>query len=747
MLRSVLVVLFWRAAHADDRCVGGWQTGDGYGGGSSYETHIGNYASREQCIDAVKSRNDGANAATYTVIAWSPYIVGDCFAEYGQTSVSYTSYWENCLFASDDQSTGSRDLDGDGVADAAAEGDCCINGYGMSFADSSCGNTLAEVTANCCWSPFVARYSIQPDGENQNAFDCVSFISEEDCNALGALWSDDSQIAGQCQHSADATTDDNAAATDDNYGHVPATTTNWGSGAGWCYSSLDREIGSATGDDCWALCEATYGASLVAVDWNGASECYCQSACECLMDVGDSDGYLMTVDSITALPNECPASYYQDDGGDGSSWCGDRRDCNAPAAYSSLTVNDDNEPLYVQSTGFPAALRAGAETGVDLTRSMLGTASDTRIYLLEPNGADDVYSALIDDYCEFVGWDWSECGESEVAAAQSGGGQYYLSGKESCVCGEYTYAGAPMFMMPSTSDDATMVAERAIHEYTHVIQKASGGPMADWLMEGGAVFNECWLGPELSGSYYSTFSDCFQYGGGGGGILNNVRQLYLDDPSVPWFTLWANDRCCGDDCPSTHGEGQGMQDRYIYYDLGAFAVAMAITRADAKFGRGAATINEFWTSAERGFWRRTDIPYGPIDHVNGWPSDVPEGSGWRGALAAFLGDATTADFYAQVEATIVSDGVVATTDELLAAISGTLSDAAVAAAAQTQTDFTTCEWSTAARTACNEGLGCGVAATAPPSPTPAVSEAASDATTAPALALGAAAAAAGALLL
>ena len=100
----------------------------------------------------------------------------------------------------------------------------------------------------------------------------------------------------------------------------------------------------------------------MAVDWNGASECYCQSACECLMDVGDSDGYLMTVDSITALPGECPASYYDED--DGSSWCGDRRDCNAPAAYSSLTVNDDNEPLYVQSTGFPAALRAGAETGL-----------------------------------------------------------------------------------------------------------------------------------------------------------------------------------------------------------------------------------------------------------------------------------------------------------------------------------------------------------------------------------------------
>ena len=127
--------------------------------------------------------------------------------------------------------------------------------------------------------------------------------------------------------------------------------------------------------------------------------------------------------------------------------------------------------------------------------------------------------------------------------------------------------------------------------------------------------------------------------------------------------------------------------------------------------------------------------------VNLISTQVPEGSGWRGALAAFLGDATTVDFFAEVEATIVSDGVVATTDELLAAISGTLSDAAVAAAAQTQTDFTTCEWSTAARTACNEGLGCGVMVSSTPSP------AASDAATAPALALGAAAAAAGALLL
>ena len=103
-----------------------------------------------------------------------------------------------------------------------------------------------------------------------------------------------------------------------------------------------------------------------------------------------------------------------------------------------------------------------------------------------------MYSRLIDDYCS------SSVGIGavrlvEVAAAQWGG-QYYLSGKESRGGGIHR-AGAPMFMMPSTSDDATMVAERAIHEYTHVVQKASGGPMAGLAHGGRAVFNECWLGP------------------------------------------------------------------------------------------------------------------------------------------------------------------------------------------------------------------------------------------------------------
>ena len=124
-----------------------------------------------------------------------------------------------------------------------------------------------------------------------------------------------------------------------------------------------------------------------------------------------------------------------------------------------------------------------------------------------------------------------------------------------------------MFVMPSSGDSAGTLMERAVHEYfrredmpqtgrgdaaagrwkfgldrrapryTHVVQKASGGPMADWLMEGGAVFNECFLSSRTGA--YSSFSNCMLGGGGGGGVLRNVRALYQSNSSVPWFTLYA----------------------------------------------------------------------------------------------------------------------------------------------------------------------------------------------------------------
>ena len=319
---AVTLALCLSLATGDDRCIGGWQAGDGTG---SFELYIGTTASREACIDAVQALSDGPNAASYSTDGY-----GFCYAEYGQTTLdtsSWSSNWENCLFPiptsaptvspaptssiptaapsataapsvnlwagcnwieSDGNNDGQpnigsaaspddciamvqaqcptatianidgsgsggcwcqygynptpdssgykscvlvtaaptrtpaptsegyqplRDLDGDGVQDVAPEGSCCIAGYGVGFTtnNDACGNTLAEVAASgCCPSPFVARYHLGFGGESTDSYDCVSFISKEDCNSYGQTWSggDDDPIGlgqiGGCPHSAAA---------------------------------------------------------------------------------------------------------------------------------------------------------------------------------------------------------------------------------------------------------------------------------------------------------------------------------------------------------------------------------------------------------------------------------------------------------------------------------------------------------------------------------------------------------------
>mmetsp|Transcript_7471 Transcript_7471/g.20817 ORF Transcript_7471/g.20817 Transcript_7471/m.20817 type:complete len:241 (+) Transcript_7471:242-964(+) len=204
---AVTLALCLSVATGDDRCIGGWKTGDGQGPlGSAYEMSLGTADSREACIDAVQALNTGANAATYSTDGTKA-----CYVEYGQTTVdtsSYSSDYENCLLTA--PATPSRDLDGDGAEDVAPEGSCCIVQYGVGF-DTQCGSTLAEVTAsNCCPSPFVARYHLGFSGEETTHYDCVSFISKEDCITYGQTWSggDDDPIGlgqiGGCPHSAAA---------------------------------------------------------------------------------------------------------------------------------------------------------------------------------------------------------------------------------------------------------------------------------------------------------------------------------------------------------------------------------------------------------------------------------------------------------------------------------------------------------------------------------------------------------------
>ena len=83
---------------------------------------------------------------------------------------------------------GCPDLDGDGVLDAAPEGECCVSAYGKPFTDA-CGTTLTEVeTSGCCPDDFLLRYShdIYEMGMTDfTRWDCVSFVDKEACDLKG----------------------------------------------------------------------------------------------------------------------------------------------------------------------------------------------------------------------------------------------------------------------------------------------------------------------------------------------------------------------------------------------------------------------------------------------------------------------------------------------------------------------------------------------------------------------------------
>jgi len=231
----------------------------------------------------------------------------------------------------------------------------------------------------------------------------------------------------------------------------------------------------------------------------------------------------------------------------------------------------------------------------------------------------------------------------------NGGNQYYVSGREvdKCQCNEVTFSGAPVMILPGADDSVSNLLDRSVHEYTHAFQLSRGGPMPSWMMEGGAVFNEC-LFAELAND--STFSACMN-----NGIIWNVRELYLRDPTMDWFTEYATDRCCDSHCPGGLASTAPLSDdddRSVYYDMGAFAITFLLNEANV-------TAADFWTSKSKGFWQHEDLVYPDIDKMTGWATDVPEGSGWKAALSHVWGKGTAAEFYAKFEEFMVgADGTV-----------------------------------------------------------------------------------------
>ena len=342
------------------------------------------------------------------------------------------------------------------------------------------------------------------------------------------------------------------------------------------------------------------------------------------------------------------------------------RGCNKPAPYSKMTLGNSESSLkYFITPSFSEIGENAVKSGINLAKNFLGTAYPVRIYLLAPNKAITEYSGFSSDWCTFSGLSSNNCGDSQISTAQNGGGQYFASGIDSCESCGNTNSGAGLFILPRDQDMKSNLAYRGIHEYTHTVQKVFGDTIPTWLMEGGAVYMECVMAQQVDNN---TFSQCFKTGGGGGGVINNVRTLYGDNSKTTWLKTYGTDSCCDKYCPSGIHTDEPLSDtnkRSVYYDVGAMAVAFAINKANAYHQNdGGRTSKDFWQSKVKGFWHAI-IPYGDIDLTNGYPSSVPEGKGWKAALTTFTGYKTVDEFYDAFEAFVMPNGVVASEDVLL----------------------------------------------------------------------------------
>ncbi|GMH72159.1 hypothetical protein TL16_g05844 [Triparma laevis f. inornata] len=319
------------------------------------------------------------------------------------------------------------------------------------------------------------------------------------------------------------------------------------------------------------------------------------------------------------------------------------RGCNRPDPYSTMALMKEDGTEYISSVNFPSDMETSIKDACDMVGKFFGFPTNTKVFMWEYNGPSSAYSDIEAKCGDFVG----ESCDGEAQAKQ--GGQYYVSGtRDNCVCNKATYTGSPVHFFPSGGDTATSAAERAVHEYTHAFQKSRGGPQPNWMMEGGAVFNECLFQERLDSNV--KFSDCFLSGGGGGGIVRKTRELYLTNPTTKWFSIFSTDRCCGDECPPAISfPPPGDKERIYYYDIGAFAVAFLLHRS----GKGPV---EFWTKTS-GYWNNPNMVWPGIDTTDGWAIDCPEGEGWKGVMSNMLGGETVAEFYSAFEDFMVdSDG-------------------------------------------------------------------------------------------
>jgi len=373
--------------------------------------------------------------------------------------------------------------------------------------------------------------------------------------------------------------------------------------------------------------------------------------------------------------------------------CPSESGCNRPMfKHSTLTIAPyaavgSNEITYQESKNFPSNLKQSVETGIDMAQKLLGKVSGVSVFLYESQNSTaqdaSAYTDIDSEWCEAtrsVLGDYG-CDESQRnrEKAMAGTNNVYASHRDACQsdCGKGAVGAVPMVITSGLKDDGSyyddvenQMTTFAIHEYTHAFQMHWGKHIPTWLMEGGAVFLEAVFSNDNSrASRDQTFSEYFK-----SHILPTVRDIYSDQTNFAnWLTKFGSDRKCGDS--DTHPPPNVMPNEGVgaagYYQVGALAVAFATNKANANYtANGGRTFIDFWTStvAGKGFWHSIDVVDNDyvFDDMVHWPSDVPEGKGWKKALCDFTGYATVEAFYADFEEFVAPNGAVKSVDDLAA---------------------------------------------------------------------------------
>ncbi len=273
-------------------------------------------------------------------------------------------------------------------------------------------------------------------------------------------------------------------------------------------------------------------------------------------------------------------------------------------------------PEYILLDGYPPKYRDAIAEGIDAARSFLGEYGPVRVYILgqtddgpgteigTETGTEEGRQLFLERYCQPRRLSAPD-GYSEDCAG--GPGQRLLDVASSG--GQEAYQSLVIHTDPPYSElvfinahdwGATDMPLRGIHEYYHAFQ-CSHREAPGWLMEGGAVFHEVWIGAQ-HGWVDSTQAMRRS--------LNNALEAVALGKELS-------------DMEYTRDVPADMEPfhRQVAYDMGCWAVAFMIGNSE-----------------ERSVAQFRDQFY-----------PLLQKSGWRSAVAEYCGRESLAKFYRDFE--------------------------------------------------------------------------------------------------